>query len=90
MLLLDLGQEYGNLHRMLGEIIMIFKVLYQDLPGEVPVRERTKSLYIEAETERKARKNLADRNINIEFIQVLDGEHLQYEQQSEIYKLEKA
>ncbi len=29
---------------------MIFKVLYQELEDEVPVRERTKSLYIEAES----------------------------------------
>ncbi|MBM7552928.1 DNA-dependent RNA polymerase subunit epsilon [Thalassobacillus pellis] len=67
---------------------MIFKVLYQELPHEVPVRERTKSLYVEAETERRVREKLSDRGINIEFIQVLDEEHLNYEKQSEDFELE--
>src|SRR5699024_2674244 len=30
----------------IGEIVMIFKVLYQDTPEEYPVRERTKSLFV--------------------------------------------
>lgn len=67
---------------------MIFKVLYQDLPNEAPVRERTKSLYVEAESEREARAKLRDRNINIEFIQALDDVHLEYEKKSEKYKVE--
>lgn len=61
---------------------MVYKVLYQELPDEVPVRERTKSMYVEAETERKVREQLSDRGINIEFIQVLDEDHLNYEQQT--------
>lgn len=69
---------------------MIFKVLYQELPNEVPVRERTKSLYIEAETERKVREKLSDRGINIEFIQALDEAHLNYEQTSSDFHLENA
>ncbi|MBB6455391.1 DNA-dependent RNA polymerase auxiliary subunit epsilon [Salirhabdus euzebyi] len=67
---------------------MIYKVFYQDLPEEVPVRERTKSLYVEAETEREVRTKLADRKLNIEHIVLLDEEHLGYEQQSEYYKVE--
>jgi DNA-dependent RNA polymerase auxiliary subunit epsilon len=67
---------------------MIFKVLYQDLASEVPVRENTHSLYIEASNERDVRYKLKDRGINIEFIQVLEGEHLAYEQQSEDFSLE--
>lgn len=67
---------------------MIFKVLYQDLPDEIPVRERTNSLYIEADSEREVRQKLADRNYNIEFIQVLDEAHLTYEKQSEHFELE--
>ncbi|MFS0751990.1 DNA-dependent RNA polymerase subunit epsilon [Oceanobacillus sp. 1P07AA] len=60
---------------------MIFKVLYQELPEEVPVRERTKSLYVEAETIREVRKKISDsdHNYNIEFVQPLDEAHLQYE-----------
>jgi DNA-dependent RNA polymerase auxiliary subunit epsilon len=67
---------------------MIFKVLYQDLASEVPVRENTHSLYIEASNERDVRYKLKDRGINIEFIQTLEGEHLAYEQQSEDFTLE--
>ncbi|MUV36278.1 UPF0356 protein [Lentibacillus sp. JNUCC-1] len=67
---------------------MIYKVLYQDLPDEIPVRERTKSLYVEAESEREVRKKLSDRNYNIEFIHPLDDTHLKFEQQSPNYKLE--
>ncbi len=67
---------------------MIYKVLYQSQPGEVPIRENTKSLYIEAENIREVRSKLADKDINIEFIQPLEGEHLEYEKQSENFKVE--
>ena len=67
---------------------MVFKVFYQEDSWEIPVRECTKSLYIEGETEREVRKKLADRNLNIEYIQLLDDAHLKYEQQSEDFKLE--
>lgn len=69
---------------------MIYKVLYQELPDEVPVRERTKSLYVEAESERQVRKLLSDRKLNIEHIQLLDEAHLEYEKQFEDFALEKA
>ncbi|WP_188454541.1 DNA-dependent RNA polymerase subunit epsilon [Virgibacillus oceani] len=67
---------------------MIYKVLYQELKQEIPVRERTKSLYVEAESEKEVRTKLLDRNLNIEFIQVLDEAHLAYEKQSEHFMLE--
>ncbi|CQR47839.1 hypothetical protein BN1058_02170 [Paraliobacillus sp. PM-2] len=69
---------------------MIFKVLYQTIPNEIPVRERTTSLYYEADSERQVRKELAAKNVNIEFIQPLDGAHLAYEKQSENFKVENA
>ncbi|MCT2538117.1 DNA-directed RNA polymerase subunit epsilon [Aquibacillus koreensis] len=69
---------------------MIFKVLFQEIPNEIPVRERTKSLYFEATTERQVREKLSDRKINIEFIQPLVGAHLAYEQQSEDFEVENA
>ncbi|GAA5417998.1 UPF0356 protein M6_Spy1605 [Paraliobacillus ryukyuensis] len=69
---------------------MIFKVLYQEIPDEIPVRERTKSLYYEAENERQVRTELAANSINIEFIQPLDEEHLAYEKQSNDFKVENA
>lgn len=67
---------------------MIFKVLYQELGNEVPVRERTKALYIEGESEQDIRKKLAERNYNIELIQHVSGAHLEYEKQSENFVLE--
>ncbi|MGI8314048.1 DNA-dependent RNA polymerase subunit epsilon [Halobacillus mangrovi] len=67
---------------------MIFKVLYQELAQEVPVRERTQAMYVEAETEREVRKKLANNGFNIEYIQVLDEDHLAYEQQSEDFAVE--
>jgi DNA-dependent RNA polymerase auxiliary subunit epsilon len=67
---------------------MIYKVLYQDQPEEVPVRERTQSLYVEAESEPEVRLKLAERKINIEHIVLLSDEHLEYEQRSENFKVE--
>lgn len=67
---------------------MIFKVLYQETPDTAPVRERTQSLYVEAESEREVREKLSDRNINIEYVQKLDDVHLAYEQNSENFKIE--
>ncbi|SHG24229.1 DNA-dependent RNA polymerase subunit epsilon [Ornithinibacillus halophilus] len=67
---------------------MIFKVLYQEIPNEVPVRERTKSLYLEANSAKEVRHKLSDRKINIEFIQEIDGAHLDYEKDSETFELE--
>ncbi|WJY28869.1 DNA-dependent RNA polymerase subunit epsilon [Sporosarcina trichiuri] len=68
---------------------MIFKVYYQDSKTQVPVRENTKTLYVEAETQREVRQKLQDRNYNIEFIQQLEGEHLEYEQASAHFELEQ-
>jgi len=67
---------------------MIYKVLYQDNPTEIPVREHTKSIYLEASSEREVRSKLKEKNINIEYIQLLNEAHLHYEQQSPFYKLE--
>ncbi|SDJ18943.1 DNA-dependent RNA polymerase subunit epsilon [Salimicrobium halophilum] len=67
---------------------MIFKVYYQELPEEVPVRERTDAMYVEAETEREVRTKLADKNVNIEYIQVLSEEHYEYEVQNDDFRVE--
>ena len=67
---------------------MIFKVLYQETPDMAPVRERTNSLYIEAESERQVREKLSDRDINIELIQALDEVHLAYEKKSPDFEIE--
>lgn len=68
---------------------MIYKVYYQENKLEVPVRENTKSLYLEANDVREVREKLQDRNYNIELIQLLEGNYLEYEQASENYRLEK-
>ncbi|MGN7407676.1 MULTISPECIES: DNA-dependent RNA polymerase subunit epsilon [unclassified Sporosarcina] len=68
---------------------MIFKVYYQETKVQVPVRENTQSLYVEAESARDVRKKLQSRNYNIEIIQHLEGEHLAYEQASEHFELEQ-
>ncbi|WP_404452449.1 DNA-dependent RNA polymerase auxiliary subunit epsilon family protein [Virgibacillus necropolis] len=67
---------------------MVYKVYYQELNTEVPVRERTNSLYVEAETERAVRDKLVNRNYNIEFIQQLNDAHLAYEKKSEKFTVE--
>lgn len=69
---------------------MIFKVLYQELQDEIPVRERTKSIYVEAESVREVRNKLMNHGykINIEHIHPLDPAHLEYEKQSDHFELE--
>ncbi len=60
---------------------MVFKVYYQELADEVPVRERTKSFYIEAESEREVRQKLeaSQTPYLIEYIQPLSEASLEYE-----------
>ncbi|MGV4320523.1 RNA polymerase subunit omega 1 [Bacillus mojavensis] len=66
---------------------MIYKVFYQKKAEEVPVREKTDSLYIEGVSERDVRTKLKDKKFNIEFITTVDGAFLEYEQQSENFKV---
>ncbi|MFJ7734261.1 DNA-dependent RNA polymerase subunit epsilon [Lysinibacillus sp. NPDC097231] len=68
---------------------MIYKVYYQEYANEIPVRENTKSLYLEATSEREVRQKLKDRNYNIEFVQLLEGNYLVYEQASPNFILEE-
>ncbi|MCS4486705.1 DNA-dependent RNA polymerase subunit epsilon [Staphylococcus americanisciuri] len=68
----------------------IFKVFYQHNRDEVIVRENTQSTYVEAQTEEQVRRFLKERNYNIEFITKLEGAHLEYEQQSEHFSVERA
>lgn len=81
---------HHNFERTKGEqTIMIYKVYYQESILEVPVRENTKSLYIEAIDVREVREKLADRGYNIELIQLLEGNYLEYEKASANFKLEQ-
>ncbi|PLS02715.1 DNA-dependent RNA polymerase subunit epsilon [Neobacillus cucumis] len=68
---------------------MIFKVYYHLNVHEVPVRENTLSLYVEAETEKEVRDQLKGRDLMIEYVQKLEGEHLAYEQASPDFHVEQ-
>ncbi|WP_332650483.1 DNA-dependent RNA polymerase subunit epsilon [Lysinibacillus sp. 54212] len=69
---------------------MIYKVYYQENVNEIPVRENTKTLYLEASSEREVRHYLKDRNYNIELVQLLEGNYLEYEQASPNFRVENA
>ncbi|PPA72204.1 DNA-dependent RNA polymerase subunit epsilon [Jeotgalibacillus proteolyticus] len=68
---------------------MIYKVYYQESATEVPVREKTQTLYLEADSEMDVRLKLKNRNYNIELVQKLEGKYLEYEQNHENYRLEQ-
>ncbi|SFA76554.1 DNA-dependent RNA polymerase auxiliary subunit epsilon [Bacillus sp. cl95] len=67
--------------------MMIFKVYFQESKLQVPVRENTKTVYVEAESEKDVRNKLADRNYNIEFVTSVTGNFLEYEQTNEDFKV---
>ena len=68
----------------------VFKVFYQENAKEIPVRENTQVVYVEASGVPAVRKYLEDRNYNIELVQELSEAYLEFEKQSEDFKLEKA
>ena len=66
---------------------MIFKVYYQKSINEVPVRENTKTIFVEGESIRDVRTKIADRGFNVELVQVVQGAFLEYEKQNEDFKV---
>ncbi|HCN60897.1 MULTISPECIES: RNA polymerase epsilon subunit [Mammaliicoccus] len=66
----------------------VFKVFFQEDKSEVIVRESTQTKYFEGQTEEQVRRYLTDRNYNIEFVQKLEGAHLDYEKQSDHFNVE--
>ncbi len=67
---------------------MIFKVTYQDSLTEVPRRESTNTMYVQAENKREVRAHLENETpYLVEFIQPLEGAHLEYEQQNPDFKV---
>ena len=67
---------------------MLFKVTYQENKFEVPTRETTQSLYMEAESVVEARRILDEHTPhNIEFVQPVEGKHLEYEQNSPNFQI---
>lgn len=67
---------------------MIYKVLYQEDKLRSPQRELTKTLYTEADSESAVRQKLEQTtHYNIELIQALSGNFLEYEKNSVNFKL---
>jgi DNA-dependent RNA polymerase auxiliary subunit epsilon len=63
--------------------MMVYKVYYQVDVKEVPVREHTQTLYVEAESERDVRLKLKNNpSYNIEYIQSVTGAYYEYEKQN--------
>ncbi|MBF0714304.1 DUF1447 family protein [Gemella sp. GH3] len=67
----------------------VFKVFYQENSQEIPVRENTEVIYVEAESIPEVLKYLDNRNYNIEFVQELGEQYLEFEKESANFKLEK-
>ena len=67
----------------------VFKVFYQENSKEIPVRENTQVLFVEADGVPSVRKYLDDRNYNIELVQELSDAYLEFEKQAEDFKVEK-
>lgn len=66
---------------------MIFKVYFQESIKQVPVREKTQTIYVEGDSERDVRLKLKNEPYNIEFITALEGAFLEYEKQNEDFKV---
>jgi DNA-dependent RNA polymerase auxiliary subunit epsilon len=72
----------------LGErFIMIFKVYFQESIKQVAVRENTKTIYVEADSERDVRTKIADRLYNVEYIEAVQGNYAEYEKQHEDFEV---
>ena len=69
--------------------MLVFKVFYQENSKEIPVRENTQVLFVEADGVPEVRKYLDDRDYNIELVQELSDAYLEFEKQAEDFKVEK-
>jgi DNA-dependent RNA polymerase auxiliary subunit epsilon len=66
---------------------MVFKVFFQENAGETPVRENTKSVYVEGKSERDVRQKLKSLPYNVEFVQVLKDEYLEFEKRNPDFRI---
>lgn len=67
---------------------MIYKVYYQETKERNPKREQTQSLYVKADNEEMVHNLLRDNTpYNVEYIQLLEGNHLEYEKENADFKL---
>ncbi|WP_042349093.1 RNA polymerase epsilon subunit [Bacillus massiliigorillae] len=66
---------------------MIYKVYYQENAAEVPVREKTKTIYVKAASVRDVRNKLKSQPYNIEFVTLVEEAYLEYEELHEDFKV---
>lgn len=67
---------------------MIYKVYYQETKERNPKREQTHSLYVEADNEEIVHNLLRENTpYNVEYIQLLEGNHLEYEKENADFEL---
>lgn len=66
---------------------MIFKVYYQADATEIPIRENTKVIYVEAQSVREVRHFLKKEPYNVERIEEISGAYLEYEKEQEDFKV---
>ena len=67
---------------------MMHKVYYQETKDRNPKREQTHSLYVEADNEEIVHNLLRENTpYNVEYIQLLEGNHLEYEKENADFKL---
>ncbi|MGE7602233.1 DNA-dependent RNA polymerase subunit epsilon [Peribacillus sp. NPDC097675] len=66
---------------------MVFKVYYQVTIAEVPIRENTKTMYVEGESIRDVRLKLKKEPYNVELVAPVTGAYLEYEKQSDDFKV---
>ncbi|CAM3757742.1 DNA-dependent RNA polymerase subunit epsilon [Mesobacillus thioparans] len=66
---------------------MIFKVYFQESNKQVPVREKTQTIYVEADSEREVRTKIADRQYNVEYVEAVKGNYFEYEKQKEDFEV---
>lgn len=66
---------------------MIFKVYYQEDVLNVPIRENTRTIYVEGESIRDVRQKLKSEPYNVERVEEITGAYLNYEKQQEDFKV---
>ena len=66
---------------------MIYKVYYQENKAEVPVREKTKTVFVEGNSVLEVRRKLKDKPYNIEFVTLVENAYSEYEKLQEDFKV---
>lgn len=66
-----------------------FKVFYQENNKEIPVRENTKSMFIESSDKPSVLRYLESKNYNVEYVQEMNEEYLNFEKKSSDFKMVK-